>query len=157
MPVRSKPRSCFEPYPCPYLNTGKGYVPPTAPKPPVLGAIVGQGPGAQEVAQGVPFFEKAPSGGFLSQLLERAGLDRRRFLIDNVIRCRIGKDTTPDGAVAECTTRHLFPTLEPIAAAYTQREGRPLPVLAVGIPSARVLQGGWAGQGTAGTLVEVVR
>ena len=152
MPQRAKPTSCHG---CPFLNVGKGYVPPTFPGPnqPTLGALVGQGPGAQEVAQGVPFFAKAPAGGFLDQMLSRAGLDRRGFVLDNIIRCRIGKDETPEAAVRECTQRHLLPTLRTLAGKYGTKH--PMPVLAIGIPAAKVLQGGWAGQGTAGTLVEV--
>ena len=48
--------------------------------------LVGEGPGAEEDAQGLPFVGAA--GKSLDALLEQSGLDRRAAYITNVVKCR---------------------------------------------------------------------
>ena len=48
--------------------------------------IVGEGPGEDEDASGRPFVGR--SGRLLTQLLEDAGLDRRRVWLTNAVKCR---------------------------------------------------------------------
>jgi DNA polymerase len=48
--------------------------------------VVGEAPGAQEDAAGVPFVGRA--GQVLDRLLEDAGLDRQRVAVLNVLKCR---------------------------------------------------------------------
>ena len=48
--------------------------------------LVGEGPGASEDEQGVPFVGKA--GQFLDDMLELIGLDRTKVYITNVVKCR---------------------------------------------------------------------
>jgi DNA polymerase len=48
--------------------------------------FVGEAPGAQEDASGVPFVGRA--GQLLDQLLADAGLDRQQVAILNVLKCR---------------------------------------------------------------------
>lgn len=48
--------------------------------------LVGEGPGAIEDEQGIPFVGKA--GQFLDNMLEIIGLDRNRVYISNIVKCR---------------------------------------------------------------------
>ena len=48
--------------------------------------LVGEGPGATEDEQGIPFVGKA--GQFLDDMLEIIGLDRTRVYISNIVKCR---------------------------------------------------------------------
>ena len=48
--------------------------------------LVGEGPGANEDEQGIPFVGKA--GQFLDDMLEIIGLDRTRVYISNIVKCR---------------------------------------------------------------------
>jgi len=63
--------------------------------------LVGEAPGAQEDAVGVPFVGR--SGQLLDSLLEEAGLARDRVAIANVLRCRPPGNRTPRRSeVARC-------------------------------------------------------
>ena len=48
--------------------------------------LVGEGPGANEDEQGIPFVGKA--GQFLDDMLELIGLDRTKVYIANIVKCR---------------------------------------------------------------------
>ena len=48
--------------------------------------LVGEGPGATEDEQGIPFVGKA--GQFLDDMLELIGLDRTKVYIANIVKCR---------------------------------------------------------------------
>lgn len=48
--------------------------------------FIGEGPGADEDAQGRPFVGR--SGQLLTRMLERVGIDRARVYITNVVKCR---------------------------------------------------------------------
>ena len=48
--------------------------------------MVGEGPGANEDAQGIPFVGKA--GQFLDDMLAIIGLDRTKVYIGNIVKCR---------------------------------------------------------------------
>jgi DNA polymerase len=65
--------------------------------------VVGEGPGAQEDAQGLPFVGR--SGQYLDRvILEEMGLTRADFYIANVVKCRPpgNRDPLPD-EVAACS------------------------------------------------------
>jgi uracil-DNA glycosylase family 4 len=63
--------------------------------------FVGEGPGAEEDAQGRPFVGAA--GRLLTQLLKNTGLGRRQVFITNVVKCRPpgNRDPQPD-EIAAC-------------------------------------------------------
>lgn len=68
--------------------------------------FLGEGPGAREDAQGVPFVGR--SGQFLDQLLQSIGLDRERVFITNVVKCRPPGNRDPHvGEVRTCTEHYL--------------------------------------------------
>lgn len=55
--------------------------------------FVGEGPGADEDEQGVPFVGKA--GQLLTQILTAAGIDRQDIYITNIVKCRPPGNRTP--------------------------------------------------------------
>lgn len=55
--------------------------------------LVGEAPGAQEDAAGVPFVGR--SGVLLNELLGAAGLDRQRVAVANVLKCRPPANRAP--------------------------------------------------------------
>lgn len=55
--------------------------------------FVGEGPGQQEDEQGVPFVGAA--GQFLSRILEIIDLDRSRYYIANIVKCRPPRNRDP--------------------------------------------------------------
>jgi uracil-DNA glycosylase len=56
--------------------------------------FVGEGPGADEDAQGLPFVGRA--GKLLTQMIEAMGLQRKDVYICNVVKCRPPENRTPD-------------------------------------------------------------
>jgi DNA polymerase len=64
--------------------------------------FVGEGPGADEDAQGLPFVGRA--GKLLTQMIEAMGLQRKDVYICNVVKCRPPENRQPDrDEVAECS------------------------------------------------------
>ena len=56
--------------------------------------FVGEGPGADEDAQGLPFVGRA--GKLLTQMIEAMGLQRKDVYISNVVKCRPPENRTPE-------------------------------------------------------------
>jgi len=64
--------------------------------------FVGEGPGADEDAQGLPFVGRA--GKLLTQMIEAMGLERKDVYICNVVKCRPPENRTPeDDEVSTCS------------------------------------------------------
>lgn len=64
--------------------------------------FVGEGPGADEDAQGLPFVGRA--GKLLTQMIEAMGLQRKDVYICNVVKCRPPQNRQPErDEVAECS------------------------------------------------------
>jgi DNA polymerase len=64
--------------------------------------FVGEGPGADEDAQGLPFVGRA--GKLLTQMIEAMGLERKDVYICNVVKCRPPENRQPEkDEVAECS------------------------------------------------------
>ena len=61
--------------------------------------FVGEGPGAQEDEQGIPFVGAA--GQFLTQMLDIIGLDRTKYYIANIVKCRPPGNRDPQGPEQE--------------------------------------------------------
>ena len=55
--------------------------------------FIGEGPGEQEDLQGRPFVGRG--GQFLDQMLEIIGLDRSRYYIANIVKCRPPQNRDP--------------------------------------------------------------
>ena len=99
--------------------------------------FVGEGPGADEDAQGVPFVGRA--GQLLTQMIEgTAGkegipLKREDVYICNVVKCRPPENRTPEPDEMEICGQFLFRQLSVI---------RPKAICALGSTAARALLGG---------------
>ncbi|MGM9538592.1 MAG: uracil-DNA glycosylase family protein [Candidatus Onthomonas sp.] len=55
--------------------------------------LVGEGPGQQEDLSGIPFV--GPAGKLLDQMLEIIDLDRSRYYITNIVKCRPPNNRDP--------------------------------------------------------------
>lgn len=55
--------------------------------------FIGEGPGAEEDAQGLPFVGR--SGQLLTKMIEAVGLTREKVYIANVVKCRPPSNRTP--------------------------------------------------------------
>lgn len=62
--------------------------------------FIGEGPGAEEDRQGLPFV--GPAGELLNKIIQAIGLTRERVYIANVVKCRPpgNRDPQPDEAAA---------------------------------------------------------
>jgi len=75
--------------------------------------FVGEGPGADEDEQGLPFVGRA--GKLLTQMIEAMGLQRKNVYICNVVKCRPPQNRQPEhDEVAECSP-FLFRQIDTIA------------------------------------------
>jgi len=72
--------------------------------------FVGEGPGADEDAQGLPFVGRA--GRLLTQMIEAMGLQRRDVYICNVVKCRPPGNRQPEGDEVESCSPFLFRQLD---------------------------------------------
>jgi uracil-DNA glycosylase len=98
--------------------------------------FVGEGPGADEDAQGIPFVGKA--GQLLTQMIEgtakKEGIDilRKDIYICNVVKCRPPENRTPEPAEMEMCGQFLYRQLSAI---------RPKAICALGGTAARAVTG----------------
>jgi|KBSMisStaDraftv2_1062788.scaffolds.fasta_scaffold165958_2 DNA polymerase len=72
--------------------------------------FVGEGPGADEDAQGLPFVGRA--GKLLTQMIEAMGLERRDVYICNVVKCRPPGNRQPEGDEVDACSPFLFRQLD---------------------------------------------
>jgi DNA polymerase len=90
--------------------------------------FVGEGPGADEDAQGEPFVGRA--GQKLNEMIRAIGLERKDVYIANIVKCRPpgNRDPEPD-EVATCSP-FLFRQIESI---------RPAAIVTLGSPASKTL------------------
>lgn len=74
--------------------------------------FVGEGPGADEDAQGLPFVGRA--GKLLTQMIEAMGLQRRDVYICNVVKCRPPENRTPEKDEVSTCSPYLIRQLDVI-------------------------------------------
>jgi len=74
--------------------------------------FVGEGPGADEDAQGLPFVGRA--GKLLTQMIEAMGLERRDVYICNVVKCRPPGNRQPEPDEVAACSPFLFRQLDSI-------------------------------------------
>ena len=68
--------------------------------------FVGEGPGADEDAQGLPFVGRA--GKLLTQMIEAMGLQRKDVYICNVVKCRPPENRTPEPDEVQTCSPFMF-------------------------------------------------
>jgi uracil-DNA glycosylase len=74
--------------------------------------FVGEGPGADEDAQGLPFVGRA--GKLLNQMIEAMGLQRKDVYICNVVKCRPPENRAPEKDEVACCSPFLLRQLDAI-------------------------------------------
>jgi uracil-DNA glycosylase len=92
--------------------------------------FVGEGPGADEDAQGLPFVGKA--GQLLNNMIGAMGLKREEVYIANVVKCRPPGNRTPEPDEANTCSPFLFRQIDVI---------RPEVIVALGATAATYLLG----------------
>ena len=92
--------------------------------------FVGEGPGADEDAQGIPFVGKA--GQLLNNMIAAMGLKREEVYIANVVKCRPPANRTPEPEEAHTCSPFLFRQIDVI---------RPEVLVALGATAATYLLG----------------
>jgi uracil-DNA glycosylase len=92
--------------------------------------FVGEGPGADEDAQGLPFVGKA--GQLLNNMITAMGLKREQVYIANVVKCRPPGNRTPEPDEANTCTPFLFRQIDVV---------RPQVLVALGATAATYLLG----------------
>ena len=92
--------------------------------------FVGEGPGADEDASGVPFVGKA--GQLLNNMIAAMGLKREEVYIANVVKCRPPGNRTPEPDEANTCTPFLFKQIDAV---------RPQVLVALGATAATYLLG----------------
>jgi uracil-DNA glycosylase len=75
--------------------------------------FVGEGPGRDEDAQGLPFVGRA--GKLLNQMIEAMGLQRKDVYICNVVKCRPPENRTPEKDEVETCSPFLLRQIDAIA------------------------------------------
>ena len=92
--------------------------------------FVGEGPGADEDAQGRPFVGRA--GQLLNNMIAAMGLRREDTYICNVVKCRPPGNRTPEPAEANTCSQFLFRQIDVV---------RPQVIVALGATAATYLLG----------------
>jgi DNA polymerase len=92
--------------------------------------FVGEGPGADEDAQGLPFVGRA--GQLLNNMITAMGLKREEVYICNVVKCRPPGNRTPEPEEANTCTPFLFRQIDVV---------RPQVIVALGATAATYLLG----------------
>ena len=92
--------------------------------------FVGEGPGADEDAQGLPFVGRG--GQLLNNMISAMGLTRAEVYIANIVKCRPPKNRTPEPIEANTCKPFLFQQIEAV---------RPDVIVALGSTAATYLLG----------------
>jgi uracil-DNA glycosylase len=74
--------------------------------------FIGEGPGADEDAQGIPFVGRA--GKLLTQMIEAMGLQRKDVYICNVVKCRPPQNRAPEPDEVETCSPYLIRQIDVI-------------------------------------------
>jgi uracil-DNA glycosylase len=92
--------------------------------------FVGEGPGADEDEQGLPFVGRA--GKLLNRMIELAGMKREDVYIANIVKCRPPGNRVPEKDEIEACSPFLFRQIQAI---------RPRLVCCLGAPAVKTLLG----------------
>ena len=92
--------------------------------------FVGEGPGADEDAQGLPFVGRA--GQLLNNMITAMGLKREQVYIANIVKCRPPSNRTPEPDEANTCSQFLFRQIDVV---------RPQVLVALGATAATYLLG----------------
>jgi DNA polymerase len=104
--IHAEVRACTK---CP-LHVGRTKAVPGDGPADAMIMFIGEAPGFHEDQQGIPFVGAA--GRFLNELLEKAGIDRERVYITNVIKCRPPGNRDPQEDEVETCKPYLDDQIE---------------------------------------------
>jgi DNA polymerase len=99
--------------------------------------FVGEGPGADEDMQGIPFVGRA--GQLLNNMIAAMGLAREQVYIANIVKCRPPKNRVPEPVEATTCSQFLFRQIDIV---------RPHVIVALGATAATYLLGAKSPLGT---------
>lgn len=116
---------------CPLAFTGRHAVVFADGDPNARLMFVGEGPGADEDAQGLPFVGRA--GQLLNNMINAMGLKRSDVYIANVVKCRPPQNRTPEPEEANTCMQFLWRQIDVV---------RPEIIVALGATAATYLLGG---------------
>ncbi len=91
---------------------------------------MGEGPGADEDEQGLPFVGRA--GQLLNRMIQFVGMKREEVYICNIVKCRPPENRTPEKDEIDACSPFLFRQIEAI---------RPRLVCCLGAPAMKTLLG----------------
>jgi uracil-DNA glycosylase len=74
--------------------------------------LIGEGPGAEEDRQGLPFV--GPAGELLDKIIAAIGMRREEVYIANVVKCRPPQNRDPESDEAEACRRYLDGQIEAV-------------------------------------------
>lgn len=118
---------------CPLAFTGRHTIVFADGDPNARLMFVGEGPGADEDAQGLPFVGRA--GQLLNNMINAMGLRREEVYIANVVKCRPPQNRTPEPDEANTCMQFLWRQIDIV---------RPEVIVALGATAATYLLGGKA-------------
>jgi uracil-DNA glycosylase len=93
--------------------------------------FIGEGPGADEDAQGLPFVGRA--GQLLNNMINAMGLKREQVYIANIVKCRPPSNRVPEPDEAHTCSQFLFRQIDVV---------RPEVIVALGATAATYMLGG---------------
>jgi len=114
---------------CP-LHAGRTNAVPGEGSPDADIMFIGEGPGAEEDAQGRPFVGR--SGKLLTMMLDQVGFERGEVFIGNVVKCRPPENRTPLANEVEACRHYLQAQLALI---------RPRVIVTLGVPALQAFFG----------------
>ncbi|HEX5236701.1 MAG TPA: uracil-DNA glycosylase [Silvibacterium sp.] len=131
---------------CPLAFTGRHAIVFSDGDPNARLMFVGEGPGADEDAQGLPFVGRA--GQLLNNMINAMGLKRSEVYIANVVKCRPPQNRTPEPEEANTCMQFLWRQIDVV---------RPEIIVALGATAATYLLGGKASLGSLRGRIHKVR
>jgi DNA polymerase len=104
--------------------------------------FVGEGPGADEDAQGLPFVGK--SGQLLNNMIAAMGLKREQVYIANIVKCRPPANRAPEPAEANVCTQFLVRQMDVVQPEFVVALGATAAMYLLGVKqSLGSLRGRW--------------
>jgi len=104
--------------------------------------FVGEGPGADEDAQGIPFVGKA--GQLLNNMIAAMGLKREDVYIANIVKCRPPGNRTPEPVEANTCSQFLLRQIDVVQPQVIVALGATAATYLLGVKrSLSALRGGW--------------
>ena len=104
--------------------------------------FVGEGPGAEEDAQGLPFVGK--SGQLLNNMIAAMGLSREQVYIANIVKCRPPANRAPEPVEAKACTQFLVRQMDVVQPEYVVALGATAAMYLLGVKQSLLsLRGKW--------------